>query len=67
MDKKKPEESGGVQEIEASGEAIIIANAIYEGFANLANAIREHTRAITAEEVSEERPPETYLDGGRIE
>lgn len=54
------------EEIEASGDAIIIAQAIQFGFGELADAIREVARAIADEGEDVEREPERYLDGSKI-
>lgn len=54
------------EEIEASGEAILIAEAILTGFAELSTAVRELARAIADEGEDVEREPERYLDGSKI-
>lgn len=53
-------------EIEASGEAILIAEAILAGFGDLAAAVRELARAVNDEGDDVEPEPERYLDGTKI-
>ena len=53
-------------EIEASGEAILIAEAILAGFGELAAAVRELARSVSDEGDDVEPEPERYLDGSRI-
>lgn len=66
---KAQEDDGQVnepEEIEASGDAIIIAQAIQFGFGDLADAVRELARAIADEGDDVEREQERYLDGSKI-
>lgn len=61
MDGENTPETGGCEEIQASGDAIIIAQAIN----NLADAIREHTNSL----MQGEDAPETSaydLSGERL-
>lgn len=53
-------------EIEASGEAILIAEAILAGFGELAAAVRELAKALADEGDEVEPEPERYLDGSKI-
>ena len=53
---------GEVREIEASGDAIIIADAIYGGLAEIAAGLRAIAKALEGEE-GEPQEEEYYLDG----
>lgn len=55
----------GQETVEASGEAIVIADAIYGGLAEIASAIREVAKAIAGDDVGEPEESETFLDGTR--
>jgi hypothetical protein len=59
--------SGGESQdaIEASGDTIVIADAIYAGLAEIAGAIREVAKALAGDEVGEPDESEVYLDGTR--
>lgn len=50
------------EEIEASAEAVVIADAIYAGLERIAQAIEYHARVSAGEDDSEIEPPK-YLDG----
>lgn len=66
MDKEKTR--GSEEEIQATGESIIIAEAIGhvgDGLFEIAAAIREYARAMNGDEVIEDEQSETYLDGTR--
>ena len=66
---KDQEDSGQAfeqAEIEASGEALLIAEAILTGFGERAAAVRELARAVSDEGDDVEPEPERYLDGSRI-
>lgn len=51
--------------VEASGDALVIADAIYGGFQLLAAAVDRLTASMDGEEPEDEEP-ETYLDGSRV-
>lgn len=53
------------EEIEASGDAIVIAGAIEYGLGLIASAIRDLAKGMNGEEVIEDEQSETYLDGTR--
>lgn len=57
------------EEISASGDAIVIADAIFAGFAELARAIDRLSAAVRQDGSEDELEPEslgTYLDGTKI-
>lgn len=60
MDKQNAQEGEGEVSVEASGDAIILA----EGLHAIASAIREVAKAMAGDEV-EDSGVEYYLDGSR--
>jgi len=57
------------EEISASGDAIVIADAIFAGFTELARAIDRLSAAVRQDGSEDELEPEslgTYLDGTKI-
>lgn len=50
------------EEIEASAESVVIADAIYAGLGLIAEAIRYHGR-VTGGEEPEDTEPGKYIDG----
>ena len=65
-DQEGPGQDFEQAEIEASGDAFIIADAILKGFRELAAAVRELARAVSDEGDDVETEPERYLDGTKI-
>lgn len=52
-------------EIEASGDTVVLADAIYGGFALLAGAVRELAKAMNGEPGEPQNDEEFYLDGSK--
>lgn len=61
----KEESNRSEEQIEASGDAIVIADAIYGGLAEIAGAIRELAKAQAGEDYGDAEESDTYLDGSR--
>lgn len=49
--------------IEASGDAIVIADALFRGLGEIADAIRECARALNGDGFEQPGGLDTYLDG----
>lgn len=56
----------GEEKIEASGEAIVLADALYAGLERIALAIEYHGRVTAGDDPSEDEPPAHYIDGSPI-
>lgn len=56
----------GQEEIAASGDSLVIADAIYGGFQLVAAAIDRLTKSLEGEEESDDAQGEFYLDGSRM-
>lgn len=63
-DEKMDRPAEGTQEVEASGDAIVIADAIRTGLDGIAEAIRMVAREMRGEEIEDE--PKRYMDGTPI-
>lgn len=62
----RQEAEGEEGSIEASGDALVIADAIYGGFQLLAAAVDRLTKSMEGDDPEDDRQGEFYLDGSKV-